>query len=291
MKLYFDKLITVNRPLFKENLMKTKTFLLIIALVLLVLPVMAQNQAEEEEAQYNCPAFTDASTTERSSYYMGEGAAFMRSGNYASAINSYGCIIQQIDSDFRDAYLNRAAAYVARREFDEALEDYAEAIRIDNNFSPTYNNRGVVNTAIEEYDAALADFNRALDMDSNYAAAYINRGIVSAIQSEWDNAQADFEMAIDVAGLDTIVTELRDPDRDPEAERPNYDFTIARAYALIGVIHSQRALQAYDDYLLLTGGRADQRIQSAAGALRSRFQFELRFDDGAWMLLANFVEG
>lgn len=271
--------------------MKTKAFLLIIALVLLALPVLAQAQDQEEEPRYNCPAFSDASTTERTSYYMGEGAAFMRSGNYAAAINAYGCIIQQIDDRFRDAYLNRAAAYVARREFDQAMEDYDQAIRLDGNFAPAYDNRGVVNTAIEEYDAALADFNRALDIDSNYAPAYINRGIVSAIQGDWDSAQADFEMAIEVAGLDDVVTELRDPDRDPEAEPPAYDATIARAYALIGIVHSQRALQAYDDYLLLTGGRADQRIQSAAGALRSRFEFELRFDNGAWMLLANFVEG
>lgn len=267
--------------------MKTKMILLIIALGLLALPVLGQ----DEEAQYNCPAFSDASTGERTSYYMGEGAAFMRSGNYAAAINAYGCIIQQIDSSSRDAYLSRGAAYVARREFNEALADYNEAIRLDSDFAPSYNNRGVVHSATEEYDSALGDFNRALDMDSNYVPAYINRGIVSAIQGEWDNAQADFEMAIDVAGLDNIVTELRDPNRDPNLARPSYDFTIARAYALLGVVHSQRALQAYDDYLLLTGNRADQRVQSAAGALQSRFQFELRFDDGAWLLLANFVEG
>lgn len=267
--------------------MKTKAIFLIIALILLVLPTLAQ----EDEPQYNCPAFTDASTTERSSYYMGEGAAFMRSGNFSAAINAYGCIIQQIDSSSRDAYLNRGAAYVARREFDEALEDYNEAVRLDGSFAPSYNNRGVVYAAIEEYDVALADFNRALDMDSNYPPAYINRGIVSAIQGDWDSAQADFEMAIEVAGLEDVVSELRDPERDPNTARPPYDFAAARAYALLGVVHSQRALQSYDDYLLLTGGRADQRIQSAAGALQSRFEFELRFDDGTWLLLANFVEG
>jgi tetratricopeptide (TPR) repeat protein len=222
---------------------------------------------------------------------MGEGAAFLRSGNYAAAINAYGCIIQQIDPNFRDAYLNRAAAYSARREFEEALEDYDQAAALDSNFAPTYNNRGIIYTAIQEYEDALSDFDRALEIDSDFALSLINRGIVRAIEGEFDLAQADFEAVISNAGLEVVVTDLRDPERDPELPRPEYDLDAVDAYALIGIIHSQRALTAYRDYLLLAAGRADGRIQSAAGALESRFQFELRLDEGSWMLMANFVDG
>ncbi len=89
-----------------------KALFLIIALLLAATPLLAQESGgeEEDEPRYDCPAFTTASTTERTSYYMGEGAAYLRSRNYAAAINAYGCIVQQIDPDHRDAYLNRARA-------------------------------------------------------------------------------------------------------------------------------------------------------------------------------------
>jgi tetratricopeptide (TPR) repeat protein len=272
--------------------MLKKIILLVLSLLLMTLPILAQDAeaTETPEPPFYCPNFTDASTVERTSYYMGEGAAFLRSGNYDAAINAYGCVVQQIDPNYRDAYLNRAAAYTARREYEEALEDYNEAISQDGSFAPAYNNRAIVYTAMLEYERAANDFDRALELDSNYSHAYINRGILKAIQGDWDGAEADFQQAIDVAGLEAIVAELRDPERDPEEAIPAYDIDAARAYAMLGTVHSARALADYNDYILLTGGRADERIRSAAGALESRFQFELRFDDGSWMLLASFVE-
>jgi tetratricopeptide (TPR) repeat protein len=265
-----------------------KKSVVVLLSLFLVLPLWAQD-ASPTEVPFYCPAFTTASDTERSSYYMGEGAAFLRSGNYDAAINAYGCVIQQIDPDYRDAYLNRAAAYTARREYDQALEDFTDAIRVDGSYAPAYNNRGVVYTALLDYDRALSDFDRALDLDADYAYAYINRGILKAITGDYAAAEADFQQAVDVADLAAVVANLRDPERAADAPVPPYDIAAVRAYALIGTIHSARALSAYNDYLLLTGGRADERVRSAAGALESRFQFELRFDDGSWMLVANFV--
>lgn len=264
-----------------------KKSLLLLFSLLLALPILAQ-EAEPTEVPFFCPAFTSASTNERTSYYMGEGAAYMRSGNYDAAVNAYGCVIQQIDSSYLDAYLNRAVAYTARRQYDKALEDYTSALSLDSNSVPVYNNRGVLYTATEEYELAMADFDRAISIDSNYAYSFINRGVLKAMGGDLDAAEADFLQAISVAGLDAVVADLQNPERDPEAPRPEYDIRAVQAYALIGTIHSARALDAYNDYLLLTGGRADERVRSAAGSLESRFQFELRFDDGSWMLLAGF---
>jgi tetratricopeptide (TPR) repeat protein len=269
-------------------MMTKKILLLCLALMLAILPVLAQD--DEEEPEYDCPSFTSASAVERTSYYMGEGAAFMRSGNYAAAINAYGCIVQQIDDSHRDAYFNRALAYTARREYEEAIEDYDAAIALDGDYLEAFNNRGVVYTAMEEYEEAMSDFDRVLSLDGDFAAGYINRGVLHANLEEYDAAIDDMEQAIEIAGLEAVLEELRDPDRPDDAEDPEFDRTIANAYALIGVIHSQRALSSYQDYLTLTGGRADSRIQSAAGALESRSNFELRFDDGTWMLVMQFAD-
>src|SRR5687768_6593152 len=116
-----------------------KKSLLLLFSFLLVLPLLAQ-EIEPTEVPFFCPSFTSATTAERTSYYMGEGAACLRSGNYDAAINAYGCVIQQIDSSYVDAYLNRAVAYTARRQYDEALEDYNSALALDSSNPAAYSN-------------------------------------------------------------------------------------------------------------------------------------------------------
>lgn len=264
---------------------RTSLSLLVVALLLsLVAPVMAQ----DDELQ--CTAFTSAPDDERRSYYMGEGAAFLQSGNYSSALESYRCVTEQIAPDYRDAWLNQAAAYSALRRYDSALETYGQAISLDGDFAPSYNNRAIVYAATGDFEAALADLNRALDRDSNYAEAYINRGVVQAAQENYEEALTDFDEAIAQADLENVLSILDDPDRSSDAPRPQFDEAIARAYALRGVVLSRLALQDYNNYLTLRGSQADARISSAAGALESRFNFELRFDDGSWLLMADFIQ-
>jgi hypothetical protein len=49
-----------------------------------------------------------------------------------------------------------------------------------------------------------------------------------------------------------------------------------------------QARDNYTAYLTLMRGSADSRIESASGALESRFTFELRLDDGTWLYAASF---
>ncbi len=270
---------------------KTRILLLLALLLTLVPATFALAQeGEQEEEQLNCPAYAGDATEVRVSYYMGEGAAFMNSGQYSSAIYSYSCIIQQIDDTHVPAYLNRAVAHTARRTYELALEDYSTAIQLDSSNIPAFNNRGIVYAAILEYEEALADFNRVLELDGGYVLGYINRGVIYAAQGEYALAIADFEEAISLSGVDSAVADLTNPDRPEDAPRPDYELDHARAYALLGIVYSQISLENYENYLLLTGAQADPRIQSAAGSLESRFTFELRFDDGTWLLAADIAQ-
>ena len=260
-----------------------KVMLFVIALVLIVPSVFVLAQDE-------CVAFASGSASERTSYYLGEGAAFMRSGNYASAIRAYSCIVDEIDSSNGIAFHNRAMAFAARRENEAALEDYTQAIALRSDNVDSYNNRGVVYASIGEYEDALDDFSSALGAESENVNAIINRGIISAILGDFDAAEADFRQVIENENLDAIIADLQDPERDPDASAPEFNRKAIDAYALIGIVQSQRATEVLDDYLFLAGGRADGRVQSAAGALESRFEFELRFDDGSWFLLADLAD-
>jgi tetratricopeptide (TPR) repeat protein len=260
-----------------------------ILAALLTLPMLVL--AQEEEPELICEAFPDSSADIRTSYYMGEGAAFFSSGQLVRAIDSFSCVIEQINGDYIDAYTSRAIVYTARRDYEEAIEDYTRAIELDANLLAAHNNRGIVYVAIVEYENALADFNKVLDLDSSNVLALNNRGIVHAINGDYDLAIADFQQAIELSNIDNVVATLTDPNRTSDAPRPEYNLDDAQSYALLGIVYSAQALDNYNNYLLLTGSQGDARVQSAAGALESRFTFDLRLDDGTWLLTADFTVG
>jgi tetratricopeptide (TPR) repeat protein len=52
------------------------------------------------------------------------------------------------------AFNNRGNAYAARRDYDRALQDYDEALRLNPKFAGAMRNRGIVYTQKGDYDCA-----------------------------------------------------------------------------------------------------------------------------------------
>ncbi len=225
----------------------------------------------------------------RTSYYMGEGLGYYASGEFSRAINSFTCVIFEIDSNYAPAYMARALVLTQRSDYERALEDYTIAIGLGGSLA-AYNNRGIVYTLQREYEEALADFDQALSRDPQSVVALNNRAVVYALQGEFELSIADLEQAIETTGIDAVLADLQDPEREQGAPPiRDYDLIEAQPYALLGIIYSAFALDNYQAYLRLTGSNGDFRIQSAAGALESRFTFDLRLDDGTWLLVADFA--
>jgi len=251
---------------------------IILSLFAFGLTLSAQNN------EIRCTSFPDSPTGERVVYYMGEGAGFLAGRQFGSAVRSYTCAIQ-LDGDFIGAYNQRAVAYTLQQNYEAAIADYDTVLAIDSSSRAALNNRGIAYAALRDYDLALADFNIVIDLDETYVNSYLNRGVIRAIEGDYEGAIADVEQAIELSGIDAVVATLKDPNRE---STPNYDRDDAQMYAVLGIIYSSFALENYNDYLLLHGGGGDQRIQSAAGSLQSRFEFDLRLDDGTWLLRADF---
>ena len=264
-----------------------KRVLIPVFLVVILLAVVPLARAQDEP-ELICPAFPDSPTELRVSYYVGEGMGYSTSGELSKAIDSFSCIVEQIDPAYVPAYMARAALYMQYHSYEESVADYTSAIERSPDLPAAYNNRGIAYAALADYEKALADFDHVLTADSGYVLTYINRGVIRAIQGEFDPAITDLEQAISVSGIDAVYAELSDPDRSPDAPKPEFDPTHAQAYALLGTIRSMQAAAYYDAYLTLTGDRADTRIVSAAGSLESRLTFELRLDDGTWLFAAGF---
>lgn len=102
----------------------------------------------------------------------------------------------KIDPNFSWPYNNRGLAYTANGDFDKALNDYAEALRIDPNYTFPYNNRGLVWAAKGELDKAIKDYDQAIRLDPHYTFPYFNRGVIRERKGEYQQAIEDYAEAI-----------------------------------------------------------------------------------------------
>jgi tetratricopeptide (TPR) repeat protein len=108
-------------------------------------------------------------------------------------------------------YGNRGVEWKLKKEYDRALADQSEAIRIDAAFADAFYNRCIRNLK-EDYDQALGDCSRAIELgpsanamspsgarlgdDVTSSDYYRERGFTYLRKREYDHAIADFDNAI-----------------------------------------------------------------------------------------------
>jgi tetratricopeptide (TPR) repeat protein len=86
------------------------------------------------------------------------------------------CIEQNFDAD--KCYNNRGLIYYNyKNRFNDALNDFNEAIRINNNDGFYYNNKGLVLEELGESDSAIIYFDYALNSDSLNSIILLNKSV------------------------------------------------------------------------------------------------------------------
>jgi tetratricopeptide (TPR) repeat protein len=94
------------------------------------------------------------------------------------------------------AFNNRGTAYSEKEDFDRAIADYNEAIRLNVNYANAFNNRGVAHKAKGSLDRALADYGEAIRLDPKHARAFNNRGLAYFDIKNYERAIADYDEAV-----------------------------------------------------------------------------------------------
>src|SRR5262245_6705971 len=124
--------------------------------------------------------------------------------NFDEAIKKYNEAIR-LDPSYALAYYGRVRAYVGKESFDEALSDFNEAIRLDANYVKAYVGRGDVYWQKRNLDSALADYNRAIELDPKLSDAYTKRGKVLTEKGSLDKAVVDYNHAIELSPSDSTA--------------------------------------------------------------------------------------
>jgi tetratricopeptide (TPR) repeat protein len=94
------------------------------------------------------------------------------------------------------AYSRRASAYMRKSDYDRAIQDYDDAIRLNPNDAPPYNIRGSAYFLKGDSDRAIQDFNEAIRLNPNYAIAYTSRGVAYIDKGDYSHAIRDYDDAI-----------------------------------------------------------------------------------------------
>ena len=136
------------------------------------------------------------------------------------------------------AFRNRAISYFPRREFDLALADLEESLRLDPDNAASIETRGEVFARQGRCDKAIDDFAKAMQIDAKSPTPYVNRSDCRRIRKDFDGAVADANQALAL---------------DPKN---------AGAHAALGYVYSDRnefdrAITAFDTAIGLVGNRAD----------------------------------
>ena len=125
------------------------------------------------------------------------GNAYFMQGDFDRAIQDYSETIK-LNPHFADAYNNRGNAYSDKGDFDQAIQDYSKAIELKPDLAEAYYNRGVAYGIKSEFDRAIQDFDKAIKLKSDFAEAYNIRGMAYSNKRNFDQAIQDFDKAIEL---------------------------------------------------------------------------------------------
>jgi len=120
--------------------------------------------------------------------------AYLNKGDYDRAIQDYDQSIR-LDPDSALARNNRGSAFQHKGDYERALRDYNDAIRLDSSFAVAFSNRGRVHHFQANYAQAIADYGQAIELDPDYALAYYNRALARFDQGLHIRAVPDFVRA------------------------------------------------------------------------------------------------
>jgi lipoprotein NlpI len=121
--------------------------------------------------------------------------AYQNKRDYDRAIADYNEALR-IDPDSALVRNNRGAAYQHKGDHERALQDYDQAIRLDAASASAFNNRGRAHHFKESYAQAISDYDEAIELDPDYALAFYNRALARFDQGLYISAVPDFVRAL-----------------------------------------------------------------------------------------------
>ena len=115
-----------------------------------------------------------------------------KSASADDAVKSCDAVIGETLKNLANAYYFRANAKFGKSDFDGAIGDYGQALRLDPEDPEYLNSRAAAYEAKKDFDRALADYSQAIKTNPNSIYAYNNRGSAYQRKGDFARAAADY---------------------------------------------------------------------------------------------------
>ena len=94
--------------------------------------------------------------------------------------------------------LNSGLQKNENENYDEAIKDFSEALRLHSNFAESYYHRGIAHYELDSFKAAIKDFTQAIKINPNYDVAYNQRGLAYQEVNEMQLAIENYTQALNI---------------------------------------------------------------------------------------------
>ena len=84
-------------------------------------------------------------------------------------------------------------------QYEEAIADYDQAIRLQPDFASFYFSRGHARVELGQYEEAIADYDQTIRLQPDQAHFYINRSNAKTKLGQHQEAIADLQAALELA--------------------------------------------------------------------------------------------
>lgn len=107
----------------------------------------------------------------RAATYTNRGVLRMRAGKYEAALSDYG-IAKKLKPEIGETYLNEGAAYIFTGDFNSALDALNTAIELESSdIHAAYYNRAIAREKLGDVEGAYYDFKQALELKPDWELA------------------------------------------------------------------------------------------------------------------------
>lgn len=113
-------------------------------------------------------------------------------------------------------YVFRGNAYLAKHQYDNAIQDYSRVVSLQPEDVYALTKRGLAYKGSGDYDRALADLDKAISITPTNGYLYNTRGEIYVAKIDYDRAIADFNQAVT---RNPEVTRFRANREDAEKHR------------------------------------------------------------------------